>query len=44
MEQNTSISPISKTTLIGQRVKKPDAPDKATGKTRYISTWCCLKC
>ena len=25
---------IEKTSLIGQRVKKPDAPDKATGKTR----------
>ena len=38
MEQNASISaPISKTTLIGQRVKKPDAPDKSTGKTRYIN-------
>jgi xanthine dehydrogenase molybdenum-binding subunit len=28
---------IEKTSLIGQRVKKPDAPDKATGKTRYIN-------
>ncbi|MEB2353403.1 MAG: xanthine dehydrogenase family protein molybdopterin-binding subunit [Burkholderiaceae bacterium] len=26
-----------KQSLIGQRVKKPDAPDKATGKTRYIN-------
>ncbi|MCB2022110.1 MAG: xanthine dehydrogenase family protein molybdopterin-binding subunit [Burkholderiaceae bacterium] len=28
---------MTKTTLIGQRVRKPDAPDKATGKTRYIN-------
>jgi len=28
---------IVKTSLIGQRVTKPDAPDKATGKTRYIN-------
>ncbi len=26
-----------KKTLIGTRVRKPDAPDKATGKTRYIN-------
>ena len=37
MQKNASISPITKTTLIGQRVKKPDAPDKSTGKTRYIN-------
>ncbi len=34
---NATPSPVTKTTLIGQRVKKPDAPDKATGKTRYIN-------
>ena len=28
---------IKKSTLIGQRVRKPDAPDKSTGKTRYIN-------
>jgi xanthine dehydrogenase molybdenum-binding subunit len=33
----TAAAPVVKTTLIGQRVKKPDAPDKATGKTRYIN-------
>lgn len=37
MEKNVTASPIVKKTLIGQRVKKPDAPDKATGKTRYIN-------
>jgi xanthine dehydrogenase molybdenum-binding subunit len=37
MEQKVIDSTIEKTTLIGQRVKKPDAPDKATGKTRYIN-------
>ncbi len=37
MEQKVIGSSIEKTTLIGQRVKKPDAPDKATGKTRYIN-------
>jgi len=30
-------SHIEKTSLIGQRVRKPDAPDKSTGKTRYIN-------
>lgn len=30
-------TPIKKTSLIGQRVRKPDALDKATGKTRYIN-------
>ena len=40
---NPSSNPSSKAradaapSLIGQRVKKPDAPDKATGKTRYIN-------
>jgi len=34
---NATPSPVTKTTLIGQRVRKPDAPDKATGKTRYIN-------
>lgn len=34
---NATPSPVTKTTLIGQRVKKPDAPEKATGKTRYIN-------
>ncbi len=28
---------IEKTTLIGKRITKPDAPDKAVGKTRYIN-------
>jgi xanthine dehydrogenase molybdenum-binding subunit len=37
MKRDVIGSPIAKTTLIGQRVKKPDAPDKATGKTRYIN-------
>ena len=37
MEQKATAAPIEKKTLIGQRVKKPDAPDKATGKTRYIN-------
>lgn len=37
MEQKATASSIEKTTLIGQRVRKPDAPDKATGKTRYIN-------
>jgi xanthine dehydrogenase molybdenum-binding subunit len=37
MDQSVSTSRIEKTTLIGQRVPKPDAPDKATGKTRYIN-------
>ncbi len=37
METKVTAAPIAKTTLIGQRVKKPDAPDKATGKTRYIN-------
>ena len=37
MNSKTSPQPIKKTSLIGQSVKKPDAPDKATGKTRYIN-------
>ena len=37
MKRDVIGSPIAKTTLIGQRVKKPDAPEKATGKTRYIN-------
>ena len=37
MDQRVIDSPIVKTSLIGQRVPKPDAPDKATGKTRYIN-------
>jgi xanthine dehydrogenase molybdenum-binding subunit len=37
MEKNATATPIPRTTLIGQRVKKPDAADKATGKTRYIN-------
>ncbi|HRP98745.1 MAG TPA: molybdopterin-dependent oxidoreductase, partial [Rhodocyclaceae bacterium] len=32
-----TVTPTAKQTLIGTRVKKPDAPDKATGKTRYIN-------
>ncbi|MDP6704718.1 MAG: xanthine dehydrogenase family protein molybdopterin-binding subunit [Alphaproteobacteria bacterium] len=30
-------SEIAKTTVIGERVTKPDAPDKAIGRTRYIN-------
>jgi xanthine dehydrogenase molybdenum-binding subunit len=37
MEKTATASPLVKKTLIGQRVRKPDAPDKATGKTRYIN-------
>ena len=37
MEQKSPASHIAKTSLIGQRIRKPDAPDKATGKTRYIN-------
>jgi len=37
MEQKVTAAAIEKKSLIGQRVKKPDAPDKATGKTRYIN-------
>ncbi|MCL4758165.1 MAG: xanthine dehydrogenase family protein molybdopterin-binding subunit [Rhodocyclaceae bacterium] len=37
MQETATASPTVKETLIGQRVRKPDAPDKATGKTRYIN-------
>jgi len=37
MKRDAIGSPIARKTLIGQRVKKPDAPEKATGKTRYIN-------
>ncbi len=37
MDQKVTTPAIEKKSLIGQRVKKPDAPDKATGKTRYIN-------
>ena len=37
MKRDVIGPPIARTTLIGQRVKKPDAPEKATGKTRYIN-------
>ncbi len=37
MEQKATAASIEKKSLIGQRVKKPDAPDKAIGKTRYIN-------
>ncbi len=37
MDKTIIAAPVLKKTLIGQRVKKPDAPDKATGKTRYIN-------
>jgi xanthine dehydrogenase molybdenum-binding subunit len=37
MEKNATATPIPRTTLIGQRVKKPDAADKAAGKTQYIN-------
>lgn len=37
MDQKVTAPSIEKKTLIGQRVKKPDAPDKAIGKTRYIN-------
>jgi len=37
MNGKTTIACIEKTTLIGQRVRKPDAADKSTGKTRYIN-------
>ncbi|HEX7329188.1 MAG TPA: xanthine dehydrogenase family protein molybdopterin-binding subunit [Casimicrobiaceae bacterium] len=34
---NKTATPVTKKTLIGTRVRKPDAPDKAMGKTRYIN-------
>ena len=37
MDKTATASPNAPKTLIGQHVKKPDAPDKATGKTRYIN-------
>jgi len=37
MEKTATDSLTVKQTLIGQRVRKPDAPEKATGKTRYIN-------
>jgi len=37
MDQKATDKHVEKTSLIGQRVRKPDAPDKATGKTRYIN-------
>lgn len=37
MEKTATASRIVKKTLIGTRVRKPDAPEKATGKTRYIN-------
>jgi xanthine dehydrogenase molybdenum-binding subunit len=37
MDRRVTDAPIEKISLIGQRVPKPDAPDKATGKTRYIN-------
>jgi len=37
MDKTTVATPIAKKTLIGARVRKPDAPDKTTGKTRYIN-------
>ena len=37
MEKTANATPTAKQTLIGTRVKKPDAPDKALGKTRYIN-------
>ncbi|MFO1219712.1 MAG: xanthine dehydrogenase family protein molybdopterin-binding subunit [Burkholderiaceae bacterium] len=36
MNKTATLSEM-KPTLIGTRVKKPDAPEKATGKTRYIN-------
>lgn len=37
MDKTATAAPLLKQTLIGQSVRKPDAPDKATGKTRYIN-------
>jgi len=37
MEKTITDAPAARETLIGQRIRKPDAPDKATGKTRYIN-------
>ncbi|NOZ43365.1 MAG: xanthine dehydrogenase family protein molybdopterin-binding subunit [Alphaproteobacteria bacterium] len=37
MAEQVAFHHIEKTSLIGKRIKKPDAPAKATGKTRYIN-------
>ncbi len=37
MDKSAASTPVVKKTLIGGRVPKPDAPDKASGKTRYIN-------
>jgi xanthine dehydrogenase molybdenum-binding subunit len=37
MDRTATAAPLLKKTLIGQNVRKPDAPDKAIGKTRYIN-------
>ncbi len=37
MSEQVAFQHIEKTSLIGKRIKKPDAPAKATGKTRYIN-------
>lgn len=37
MDQKVTPAQAVEQTLIGGRIKKPDAPDKATGKTRYIN-------
>ncbi|MBL4767403.1 MAG: xanthine dehydrogenase family protein molybdopterin-binding subunit [Rhodobacteraceae bacterium] len=37
MSEKGTFQQIEKTSLIGKRIKKPDAPAKAIGKTRYIN-------
>ncbi|VAW00942.1 Xanthine dehydrogenase, molybdenum binding subunit [hydrothermal vent metagenome] len=37
MAEQVAFQHIEKTSLIGKRIKKPDAPAKAIGKTRYIN-------
>ncbi len=37
MAENVAFKHIEKTSMIGKRIKKPDAPAKAIGKTRYIN-------
>ena len=37
MGEEIAFKQIEKTSLIGNRIKKPDAPAKAMGKTRYIN-------
>jgi len=37
MSEQVAFQHIEKSSLIGQRIKKPDAPAKAIGKTRYIN-------